>query len=366
MAVPPLTLDWRATALSDWRCTLGDRTFHLHKAVLSEGSRRSRFFVAAFNEHFEAQQTDLAVLLPAPCHAFVENVLDFIYGHDLPSLSPANILQIHTIADILMIDALLPFTTAELPKVVAEDPSTLKFWSLALELGLPEAIETALLQRMEPLEMMQAVAMCRPGQEQGVLQKAIALVKERDHGDLAFPFVFGRVFKKARHHVSLQCTPELKFGMCMWKRISPHTRTTRIRITRMACGCYGKAVGIADLGAVWQFPDDLAFRCHAASEAAGFVGLRSCWGYSFDAGAFFSEGRLQGKGQFQMRAFLNKVLRLECDVAEGLLRLFLEGAAENDALGEVRGNFAECESLCFAMSTCCSGTDFEVLDPQAA
>ena len=150
----PLIVEWRSSTSADWRCKLGARSFCLHRSVLGEGSRRSCFFAAAFNEQFKTDTTDLTELLPLACHDCFEAVLDFVYGHEI-MFTLANAIKIHKIADVLQIVPLL--TLAEVAIQQHAVPYTCSMLELAIELQVSVPAAKALLSRWRPSDLARCI-----------------------------------------------------------------------------------------------------------------------------------------------------------------------------------------------------------------
>eukprot|EP00929_Paragymnodinium_shiwhaense_P054812 TRINITY_DN27478_c0_g1_i1.p1 TRINITY_DN27478_c0_g1~~TRINITY_DN27478_c0_g1_i1.p1 ORF type:complete len:453 (+),score=89.23 TRINITY_DN27478_c0_g1_i1:98-1456(+) len=75
---------WRSGEYSDWKLTLGDKEYAIHKIIVSTGNRCSLFLRACFRKHCDDKDiTDLSELLPKVCWEHFDSLLDFIYDVDI-------------------------------------------------------------------------------------------------------------------------------------------------------------------------------------------------------------------------------------------------------------------------------------------
>lgn len=371
MIAPPFTLDWRSSSFSDWHCSLGNRSYALHKVVLAEGSRSSQFFRAAFHEQYEAASTNLTALLPEPCHEHLENVFDFMYGHDI-CLEGDIALHVLKIADVLQIDSLLAAAKTAVDEIYIKGESSLQTWKFACQLGLPAEVEEGIRQcvfnTVNPSEILLALV------EEGARPERTELFKEcAEHMkriEDSKEFFDALHARSVGHPVAMIHPMTLRWigpgGLSMFplgiaKMDIRVISSCRIRVVKWST-CYASAVGVAS-----EHADLSGFNtdCHK-SGSGGFTRLQHCWGLSYHEKKLFSEGRESPLSATAPSAsaewLLGHVLRLELNKHAGSLCFFREDSTGDVDLGTITVPFKEQGKLFFTASACCIGCEFELLE----
>jgi hypothetical protein len=108
--------NWRddpSNSSSDWKIKIttstNDRTatYHVHKAILAHGPRRSAFFAEIFQNDFMANEMNTSSSFRLDSHAAsaFPALLDYIYGADL-EISTNNATSLHYLSEYLKINQL--------------------------------------------------------------------------------------------------------------------------------------------------------------------------------------------------------------------------------------------------------------------
>lgn len=93
----------------------GVAEFKVHCIVVTRGPRASAFLRAHCNQSHGAEGSDVSDLLPERCHEFLEHVLDYIYGDELPPPTHvSDVVMLLKIADVLQVKTLFDETMARL------------------------------------------------------------------------------------------------------------------------------------------------------------------------------------------------------------------------------------------------------------
>eukprot|EP00928_Gymnodinium_smaydae_P007901 TRINITY_DN12825_c0_g2_i2.p1 TRINITY_DN12825_c0_g2~~TRINITY_DN12825_c0_g2_i2.p1 ORF type:complete len:406 (+),score=47.20 TRINITY_DN12825_c0_g2_i2:62-1279(+) len=156
-------ITWRNPQFYDWTLTWeGDQpssttTWKVHRNVLVGGTRAALFFVGATREgSYESQFTELSRLLPSGCKAYMERVLDFVYGESLGSCSSQDVMPLLKIADVLQCTALEHVMIDTLENLCHESACVETFLKGALsEFDLPRIAEA--LVDLVPLSRLTSV-----------------------------------------------------------------------------------------------------------------------------------------------------------------------------------------------------------------
>lgn len=345
-AAPALVMDWRSNKHSDWECTLGDRSFNLHKVILGE---RSSFFEAAFHDKYQASSTDLTELLPEGCHKHIDKVLDYMYGHEITIDAP---LEIYKIADLLQVDTLLALARSAVEDMLSDAAHDSKIsLSLALELSVPiSLLERIMLEVSLPDVMLLALEM--PDMrlraimmEQCVNRARRMELQQQVHRCLVQSSSSVKFLEQGRSF----CCQEFNNKVFGFMPVA-NEGVSRCRVLLKNNGlgpCYGMALGVARKNAEWSEV------CHQAG-SAGFATLKGCWGLGFLSGCLFAEGTQLSEFAISREAFWEEVIRTELDMEKGTLRFVSESTWHNEVeIGVIHASFRQHGPLVFAVSTCC-------------
>lgn len=333
---PSLTLDWESGKYSDWKCILGNTTFHLHRNVLANTSRGSRFFAAAFNGEYQASSTDVTQLLPGPCHKHFVAALGFMYGHDL-ALDTDNLPEMFKIADVLQIDSLLHMTRMSLQECNDQSAHLLRramqcqSSSEILEYFAHQAPPSKLLSLLDEMPLF-------PGRNQ-LMALCIDVVEKREEKlqRLLHDFGGGGCLNFGARGVR-------KFGMLERSLVN----SCHIRVIHLTGS--GPTIGVSQASA------DVTFE---GCRDGGFAIKPKAWGICLTSGSIWSQGvKLGHASQYECGLATGKVLIMQLDCQAGVLRFVWQGG---DELCRISDSFAEHAPLAFTVSASCAGTIYEVL-----
>ena len=328
----------------------------MHRSVLGEGSRRSCFFAAAFNEQFKTDTTDLTELLPLACHDCFEAVLDFVYGHEI-MFTLANAIKIHKIADVLQIVPLL--TLAEVAIQQHAVPYTCSMLELAIELQVSVPAAKALLSRWRPSDIARCISKFASNPLSGdILEYCAELMRPMEESLRLTTFGSSGSGELTMHGVlKVQGTKIVQF------KVAEGTKSTcRIRVVTWS-DCFGSAIGVSEENACFTSSTVDEDRWHATSRDGGFAELEGCWGLGTNKEALLSEGVTVGDVPHREGWLVGKLLRMDLDQKQGTLRFVLEQSPDEDLeIGTITADFKRRGQLYFTLSTCCSGSEIQLLD----
>lgn len=360
MVIPPMALEWRDGKYSDWECRLGEETFRLHKVVLGAERRGSRFFAGAFNDGYDAAGTDLAQLLPEPCHAHIQLAIDFMYGHDC-QFDTESAVPLWKIADILQIDALLPLAAEAIGQHCSADPPGCL--SLAMSLQLPVETLMPILVSAHPSEIMRVLFDAPKGSAWGpgwasMVEYVACEVQGMEKVVADVPHLERLAVAKDVPNLTKAMTPD--GSLCLDFSGAGAFAFGVVRGYGISECCIqvhsqkgpGPAIGVSlEAAKVSLYPGPCA--------DGGFATREGCWGMCVNSGSLFAEGIRCGCIN-ETCDLTGRTLRMRLDVDQGELR-FLEVQESGDReMGRIPAMFKGRGPLLFTASACCSVTRFEV------
>jgi len=321
--------------------------------VLGEGTRSSGFFMAAFNEQFEASGSDLTALLPAVCHDHIETVIDFIYGQEI-NIDSDNCVVLYKIADALQIDALLPIALASIRSSDRSD--CIKIFRIAVDLDIAiEVIEVILYaMRLSDMAKLASTADAYSNQVWSLLFKHYTQKVEevRVTSTLRSPHLTSSFENGVRRLVINQ-------DVCQFQEVDPvGISSCAVRLVKTNT-CYGMAIGVSRHDAN-LFTKDRYQEWHNPG-VGGFVGLKGCWGLSIHKNKLICEGAVIADTRCKSEFFEGKVIRMDLNMEEQTLRFLCQDQDGKMELGVIQAGFSRYASLMFTVSACCHACELQVL-----